>query len=243
MEINLFRLQLAIVIGSLVTGIAVANDAVNGDRKWDFERDPSGKPAYGFRSAVGEWTVAQDGKNHILAQIAQNADSVFNLILRPDVLYSDLELSVRLKAIKGVVDQGGGLVWRVKNSQTYYLARFNPLEDSFRVYKVVDGKRIQLGSIKAPGDSDWHTLRITMNGGKIGCHLDETIHIEVEDTSIRGCGRIGLWSKSDAQTYFDDLTATGKLIVPKPAETITETKEFEIKRDRPYLGGHEIDLW
>ena len=243
MGINLFRRQLAIVIGSLVTGLALANDAVPGDRIWDFERDSSGKPPSGFRTSIGEWTVTQDGQNHVLAQTAQNADSVFNLVLRPDVLYLDLELSVRLKAVKGVVDQGGGLVWRVKNSQTYYLARFNPLEDSFRVYKVVDGKRIQLGSIKAPGDTDWHTLRITMTGSKIGCHLDEAIHLEVEDSSIRGYGRIGLWSKSDAQTYFDDLTAKGKLIVPKPAEAITETKEFEINNDRSYLGGHEVDLW
>ena len=108
-----------------------------------------------------------DGSNRVLAQTAQNADSVFNLILRPDVLYADVELSVRLKAVKGIVDQGGGLVWRAKNAKTYYIARYNPLEDSFRVYKVVDGKRIQLGSVKAAGDNEWHTLRITMNGGKI----------------------------------------------------------------------------
>ena len=113
---------------------------------WDFESGAAGKPASGFHRAVGEWSIAMDGQNHVLSQTAQNADSIFNVILRPDVLFADVELSVRLKAVKVVVDQGGGLIWRAKNSQTYYLARFNPLEDSFRVYKVVDGKRVATAS-------------------------------------------------------------------------------------------------
>ena len=231
------------VMGSLVAGLAQADDATRGNRMWDFESGAAGKPASGFHRAVAEWSIAMDGQNHVLSQTAQNADSIFNVILRPDVLFADVELSVRLKAVKVVVDQGGGLIWRAKNSQTYYLARFNPLEDSFRVYKVVDGKRVQLGSIKAPGDTAWHTLRITMNGSKIDCHLDDAIHIEVEDTSIRGYGRIGLWSKADAQSYFDDLNAKGEFIIPKPTEPLAETKEFEIRGDRAFLGGHEIDLW
>ena len=184
-----------------------------------------------------------DGKNHVLAQTAQNADSVFNLLFRPDVMYADLELSVRVKAVAGVVDQGGGLVWRAKNAKTYYVSRYNPLEDSFRVYKVVDGKRFQLGSIKAPGDTDWHTLRVTMKGSKIDCYLDDKLHLEAEDNSIRGYGRIGLWCKSDARSYFDNLSAKGEALVPKPPEPVAETKEFEIRSERPYLGGNEVDLW
>ncbi len=229
--------------GCLLVGLVQANDAATGNRRWDFESDTAGQPAAGFRSVVGSWTVARDGQNRVLAQTAQNDDPVFNLILRPDVLYSDLDLSVRLKANQGIVDQGGGLVWHVKNAQTYYLTRFNPLEDSFRVYKVVDGKRTQLASIKAPGDLNWHTLRVSMHGSQIRCSLDDTIRLEVVDSSIRGYGRIGLWSKSDAQSYFDDLQAAGEFVLPKPSEPLAETKEFEIKGERPYLGGREVDLW
>jgi hypothetical protein len=213
------------------------------ERKWDFETETAGQPASGFRTAVGKWTVAQDGKNRVLAQTAENADAVFNVILRTDILYSDVELSVRLKANKGIVDQGGGVIWRAKNVKTYYIARYNPLEDSFRVYKVVDGKRFQLGSVKVTGDTEWHTLKVTMKANKIVCTLDDKLQMEAEDNSIRGYGRVGLWCKSDAQTYFDDLTAKGETIIPKPTEPPQETKEFEIKGNRPYLGGHEVDLW
>ena len=237
------RVLFVIVFASLFTGLTQAEDLSISKRKWDFESDASGKAAAGFREGVGKWTIALDGQNHVLAQSAQNEDSVYNVTFRPDVLYSDVDLSVRLKAVNGIVDQGGGLVWRVKNAQTYYLARYNPLEDSFRAYKVVDGKRTQIGSVKAAGDLAWHTLRVVMKGSQIRCSLDEKIVIEVEDRSIRGHGRIGLWTKSDAQSYFDDFAVVGDLIVPKPAEPQHETKSFEIKQERAFLGGHEVDLW
>ena len=220
-----------------------ANDVAPVTKTYDFESEEVGKPASGFLTAVGGWSVVMDGTNRVLAQTAQSADSAFNLVLRPDLLLADVELTVRLKGVKGVVDQGGGLVWRAKNAQTYYVARYNPLEDSYRVYKVIDGKRSQLGSVKAPADNNWHTLRITMKGKQIACHLDEQIHMQVEDSSIRGFGRIGLWSKADAQSYFDDLKVNGDAIVLKPAEPKGETRKFEIKHNRPYLGGQEVDLW
>lgn len=237
------HLLTAIAFGSLCCGSIFAADAPSGQRVWNFDTDVVGQAPVGFRTAVGAWSVAADGNNKVLAQTALSADAVFNVILRPDIVFSDVTLSVRLKAVKGVVDQGGGLVWRVKNAKTYYVARFNPLEDSLRVYKVLDGKRSQLGSVKAPGDTDWHTLRVTMQGSKIGCFLDDKIQIEVEDASIRGYGRVGLWSKSDAQSYFDDFVASGEMLIPKPEVVAGETKEFEIKGERPFLGGHEVDLW
>ena len=224
-------------------GRSFAVDSPSATRKWDFETDTVGHSAAGFLTVSGNWSIADDGRNRVLAQSAKSEDAAFNLVLNPGVLFSEVELTVRLKAIDGVVDQGGGLVWRAKNAQTYYLARYNPLEDSFRVYKVVDGKRMQLGSIKATGDRDWHTLRVSMKGSRIQCSLDGNVNLDVEDSSIRGYGRIGLWSKSDAQTYFDDLKATGEFLVPQSTDPPTESKEFEIKNDRAYLGGHQINLW
>lgn len=242
-EITVRTAITVMILTSVVAAFTHAAEPIQGTKKWDFESDAVDKAATEFRTAVGTWTVALDGQNHVLAQTAKNADAVFNVILRPDVMYADVDLSVRLKAVQGVVDQGGGLVWRAKNAKTYYVARFNPLEDSFRVYKVVDGKRSQLGSVKAPGDLAWHTLRVTMKGNQIDCYLDDKIHMDVQDASIRGYGRVGLWTKSDAHSYFDDLTATGAALVPKPVDPPAVTKEFEIKGDRPYLGGKEVDLW
>ena len=106
----------------------------------------------------------------------------------------------------GKNDQGGGLVWRAKDAKNYYIARYNPLEDNFRVYKVEGGKRTMFENAKVPGDMEWHTLRITMKGSKITCYLDGKKHLEAEDSTFPEAGRIGLWSKADAQSYFDDLT-------------------------------------
>lgn len=231
------------IVGSLLAGMAYADEGAGGNRKWDFENDTVGKLPAGFVSAVGEWMTAADGKNRTLRQSAKSADSTFNLVIRTDVLYSDVEASVRLKADKGVVDQGGGIVWRLKNAQTYYLSRYNPLEDSFRLYKVVDGKRFQLASVKAPGDSNWHVIKISMNGNSIRCTLDDQYPLEAQDDSIRGYGRLGIWTKADAQSDFDDVSAQGTSVVPKPAEAVADTKEFEVRNQRAFLGGHEVDLW
>ena len=186
---------LTAVLSLGIAGVAGGQDEAAGRRKWDFESDEVGHAPSGFRTAVGAWTVADDGGNHVLAQTARNEDAVFNVIIRTDVLYSEVDVSVRLKAVKGVVDQGGGIIWRLKNAKTYYLTRFNPLEDSFRVYKVLDGKRSQLASVKAPGDNNWHTLHVRMKGSTIDSTLDDRIHINIEDDSIHGYGRIGLWTK------------------------------------------------
>lgn len=239
----MMRVISVIVLAVVCLSAVHAEEFVTVNQRWNFETENRNQPVANFRVVAGTWNLTRDADNQVLAQTAQSLDSVFNLILRTEVLYSDLDLSVRLKAVKGVVDQGGGVVWRAKNGGTYYVARYNPLEDSFRVYKVVDGKRVQLGSIKAPGDNQWHTLRVVMQGSKITCALDEKFRLEVEDTSIRGYGRVGLWSKSDAQTYFDDVTASGTAVVLKPSDANPETNEFQIRNDRPYLGGHEVDLW
>lgn len=213
------------------------------DKKWDFEADAPGQEAAGFKIAKGAWVVAQDDKQRVLSQTAVSADSVFNLAIQTEVMYSDVELSVRVKANRGIVDQGGGVVWRLKNANTYYVSRYNPLEDSYRVYKVVDGKRFQLGSVKAPGDMNWHTLTVSMKGSKIVCKLDDKFTMEVEDASIRGYGRVGLWSKADAQSYFDDFTASGEGIGVEKPKAPGATKEFEIRNERAFLGGKEVDLW
>ena len=175
---------------------------------WDFASDEPGKIARGFTNEVGRWEVVKDGDNHVLAQKAKNDDAMFNVALVEGTSYKDLDLSVRMRAVAGEVDQGGGLVWRAKDKDNYYIARYNPLEDNFRVYKVEDGKRTQFQSVKIPGDNLWHVLRVTMAGTKITCYLDGKKHLEAEDATFPEAGRVGLWSKADAQSYFDDLTVS-----------------------------------
>ncbi len=124
--------------------------------------------------------------------------------------FKDVDVSVRLKAVVGELDQGGGVVWRARDKDNYYIARYNPLESNFRVYKVEKGKRTQFQSAGIPGDREWHTLRVTMAGGRITCYLDGRKYLETDDRTFPDAGRIGLWTKADARSYFDDLTVTGE---------------------------------
>ena len=98
-------------------------------------------------------------------------------------------------------------MWRYKDANSYYIARMNPLENNYRVYKVVAGKRTQLGSaeIEAPAGK-WHTIRIVQDGNHIQCFLNGKLHLDVKDDTFNDAGKIGLWTKADAVTSFDDLS-------------------------------------
>ncbi len=192
-------------------------------RTWDFEKDKPGAIADGFVASSGRWEVVEvqnnhvledrlapvattDAKNQALAQRAMNPDDAFNLALLDGPRLKDVDLFVKLLPTLGEVDRGGGLVWRASDDKNYYLARYNPLEDNFRLFKVVNSKRTQIRSVKVPGTDTWHTLRVTMVGAHIRCELDNKSVLEADDATYSDGGQVGLWTKSDAQTAFDDLS-------------------------------------
>lgn len=187
----------------LVTALGLLDEAPH---RWTFESDAPGAVARGFSSDVGRWVVsATEGGNKVLAQTAASPDKVFNVALARDTKAADVALSVRLKPVKGADDQGGGLVWRARDAKNYYVARFNPLEDNFRVYKVVDGKRTQLGTVDVKRQQGWHVLKVRMVGDRMTCDLDGVAHLDAQDSTFPDAGMIGLWTKADAATEFDDL--------------------------------------
>ena len=181
-----------------------------GRERWDFESDKVGESARGFHQEEGRWVVVEDGVNMALAQRAESAEKTFNLALVENTSYRDLELSVRLRAETGEIDQGGGIVWRAKGKNDYYIARYNPLEDNLRVYKVEDGRRTQLDHADVPGDHKWHRLRIVMIDREILGYFDDKRLLVAEDSTFREPGMIGLWTKANARSVFDDLRVGGK---------------------------------
>jgi Domain of Unknown Function (DUF1080) len=185
--------------------LAMARDDTK--RTWDFESDEPGVSAKGFATEVGQWIVAKEGDNKVLHQKAKNSDATFNVALAEGTSYKNVDLSVKLRAVAGELDRGGGVVWRAKDKDNYYICRYNPLEDNFRVYKVEGGVRTMFKDAKAAGDEKWHFLRVTMVGSKITCYLDGQKLLEADDGTFKEAGMIGLWSKADAQSYFDDLNA------------------------------------
>jgi len=137
---------------------------------------------------------------------SENYGHTFNIALVEGSSYRDVDLSVAVHCVAGEEDQGGGPVWRARDSDNYYIARWNPLEHNFRVYHVRDGRRRQLASAQVRLDgSAWHTIRIVMRGAHIEASLDGERLLEVDDTTFGEAGMVGLWVKADGQTLFDDL--------------------------------------
>ena len=162
-------------------------------------------------NALATWKVTSDptalSKPNVLTlSKTDNYGSTFNLAIAEGMTFRDLELSVRVKALSGEEDQGGGPIWRCKDENNYYVCRLNPLEGNFRVYFVKNGRRKQLNSTKVETKSEWwYTVRVTMVGSEISCYLDGKKLLEAKDETLAEGGMVGLWTKADATTSFDDL--------------------------------------
>ena len=196
-------------------------------RKVDFSDDAVGQPPKGFQfghtakvGAPGKWIVQAEGTNRYLAQVdADNTRSRFPVAVVSDITAADVDLSVRFKPISGRVDQAAGLVWRFQNEDNYYIVRANALENNVVLYKVENGKRTDL-PVKGEGrtygkkaqvpSGQWSTLRVVAAGTLFEVYFNGSKLYEVEDTTFRQAGRVGVWTKADSVTQFDDLTITTK---------------------------------
>jgi len=192
-------------------------DAEN-ERCVTFEKSELGKVPKGWtvdktgRGEGSEWSIVADPTSpsktgYVLARLAKSPGRVFNLCILDDWSQRDVEIEVRFKAVKGKIDQGGGIVWRYQDANNYYIARMNPLEDNLRFYKVVKGKRTQLATqegIKIPVGK-WQTLAVDCIGNKITCELNGKKVFTKTDDTFEKAGKIGLWTKADARTRFDNF--------------------------------------
>lgn len=173
---------------------------------------PAGWRAFETRGKgePGRWEVEEGGAGRArvlsLTDVA-NSGSTFNLLLSPEALPANLELSVMLRADSGDEDQGGGLVWRAKGADDYYVTRWNPLEDNLRIYVVIAGKRTQLQSADVHADPAlWHELRVTAEDARMRVSFDGETLLDCQDETLAEPGLVGFWTKADAATSFDDLS-------------------------------------
>jgi hypothetical protein len=118
---------------------------------------------------------------------------------------------VKFKAVSGSVDRAAGLVFRLKDPNNYYIVRANALENNYRLYHVVNGRRSQFAGANLKVTSgEWHELRVDVMGNKISCYYDGNKKIEATDDTFKDAGKVGLWTKADSVTSFDDLKVTAK---------------------------------
>lgn len=191
--------------------------------QFDFENQPAGQLPDGWSeyytgSGGTEWKVKEDNGNKVLSQLySDNPNNHFNVAVNNDIMAQDMVLTVRLKGITGNHDQGGGFVWRYTDKNNYYVVRANPLEDNVVLYKVEEGKRTDLplvgkgktyGVDVPPLGNGWNTMKLEVKDDLFTVFLNGKEIFKVQDKTFTNAGKVGLWTKADAVTYFDDLKIT-----------------------------------
>jgi hypothetical protein len=196
--------------------------AVDASFIYTFDSDTAGAMPAKFHSArtgkgaEGKWVVMADptapSKPNVIAETSRDTtDYRFPLLIADEGSFKNFELSVKFKAVSGEVDRAAGLVFRLKDANNYYVVRANALEDNYRLYHVVAGDRRQFAGANFKVTSgQWHELRVECVGNKIICYFDGAKKIEATDNTFQEAGKIGLWTKADSVTYFDDLRVLSK---------------------------------
>jgi len=164
----------------------VAGVTGKGSPRWSVEPDPSAPSAPNV--------------------LRQSGSGTFPWCVLKGASVADGFVEVKFKPVAGKEDQAGGLVWRYKNGNHYYVARANALEDNVSLYYTEGGSRKTIKYVDAPVARErWHTLRVEFAGSRIKVILDGTARIELDDRHIEGAGAVGVWTKADSVTLFDDF--------------------------------------
>lgn len=174
--------------------------------RFDFER----QGIEGWTSVEGRWVVeemsgAPSGKRVLVQRAVANP---FNVIVAPSASYTDVDVSVRFKPMTGREDASGGIVFRFAEGH-YYVVRANALENNFRLYYYDRGRHeLATARVQPPALGQWHTLRVVAVGDHIQASLNGALLLDYRDSRYRA-GQVGLWTKADSITAFDDLVVRG----------------------------------
>ena len=163
-----------------------------------------------------KWTVESDETAPSkLKVLKQSGRATYPLLLKNDTNIKDGFIEVKFKAIAGSQDRAAGVVWRAKDANNYYVVRANALEDNFVLYKTVNGVRSALDIVGRKGGygvevavpaNTWHSLRVDFEGNRFRASFNDNQLFEVEDSTFTDAGMVGLWTKADSVTLFDQMT-------------------------------------
>lgn len=203
----------------LITTLVAASTALA--QSVNFDSDTPGAPPSGWTGTQtghgqANWAVVSDdsapSKPNVLKQ---SGVATFPVCLKNDTNIRDGFIEVKFKPVSGKEDQAGGLVWRAKDSNNYYVFRANANEDNVVLYKTVNGRRSPLDIVGRKGgygikqkvsSGQWHTLRIEFAGDLFKAYFDGKHVFDVQDKTFTDPGQIGVWTKADSVTLFDDFS-------------------------------------
>ncbi len=196
-----------VVLVAAIAPFAMSAQAEN------FDGVPVGTLPSGWISGVTgkglpKWGVVADpsapSKPNVLKQSGSGA---FPWAVKKDVSIGDGFVEAKFKPISGRQDQAGGVVWRWKDADTYYVARANANEDNVSLYYTTRGIRTTIKYVDAPVPGNvWHLLRVEFAGSTIRVSLNGKLYIEAQDSHITESGAVGVWTKADSVTVFDDFS-------------------------------------
>jgi hypothetical protein len=195
---------------TMVTAFASA-ETVNFD-DMNTGAPPPGWTATQTGSGTAKWAVEKDGSAPSkLNVLKQSGQATFPVCFKNDTNIQDGFVEVKFKPVAGKEDQAGGVIWRVQDANNYYIARANALEDNVTIYHTINGKRVAFKNINTKVTSGvWHTLRVDFEGNKFTVIFDGTKVIEATDASFANVGKVGVWTKADSVTAFDDFSYASK---------------------------------
>jgi len=171
-------------------------------------KDDLGKENPNWKFMTGQWVRRSSGGRQVLAQVVETQP--WAVALLEEKKFDDVDVAVRFRPISGKEDASGGIILRAKDGRNYFLVRANALENNFRLYTIVNGKRSTIASARVtePKLGEWHRIRVVAKGPRIQAYLDDALLLDHEDKTFTG-GWLGLWTKADSVTEFADLEATG----------------------------------
>jgi hypothetical protein len=166
---------------------------------WTFTKTGSGQP---------RWMVVTDAtapsKPNVLKQ---SGEATYPVAIKEGTSLKDGFVEVKFKPISGQEDQAGGVIWRCADADNYYIARANALEDNVTIYHTIKGRRVAFKNVNEKvAPAVWHTLRVDFSGNKFTVTFDGKKVIEATDDSFKDAGKVGLWTKADSVTLFDDFS-------------------------------------
>ena len=205
-------MKLAVFVLTITAVLAAATpDVVN------FDSATAGQPPAGWTgtktgSGNAKWTIEKDdtapSKPNVLKQ---SGVATYPVAFKNDTSLKDGFVEVKFKPISGREDQAGGVAWRLKDANNYYVARANALEDNVTIYDTVNGNRTERKRTNMKvATNQWHTLRVDFQANHFTVTLDGTKAIDWDDDTFKDAGKVGVWTKADSVTLFDDFSYDSK---------------------------------
>lgn len=158
-----------------------------------------------------DWQIVDDPSSpsgpKVIAEVSgDRTGNRFPLCIFPDFEAKNVEITTRFKPVSGTVDQAAGLIVRARDENNYYVVRANALEGNVGFYKVENGVRRQLaGANAAVANGQWQTLGLRIRGDKAEILFNDQVLFSHQDATFAEAGRVGLWTKADSLTHFDQV--------------------------------------